>query len=581
MKMEDFILKKKFLKDNYIYMIIFLCMSIAFIIPYLRTGRLVTGADWLFHAARVEEIYRNLRHGELFTFIATSTFHHSGVGSFMFYPTFYFYPWVFLRFFLSPIESFYVWYCLVTFVAFLIAYFSMKTYSKNPLISFIFSLLYVCNTYRIFLGTNSTLGEFVGISFLPLVFLSFYFIFFKENKNWSSTILLGISMALLIYAHLLSAIITCEIFVGILLLALLFWKPINIFRKIKYAICSAIITVTLILPMLYLFKSDFIGKNITSAYFGISMSLLNSLPNIFTGSLSNGAIGGISGWSIGVVLISVVLVGWYYCRNKTELMYIYLLGVVILFISTSTFPWYLFKNSILGIIQLTYRYLSYSCLFLSIVGSYMFYSLINKLFANVSFNFIRKLAISFLICIGSIMLFFAAVTPNLNLARSGSSIFTQSSKQKIFPNVTVLNNYNYKKQFDYIVPFGETDYYPKKSLYNKNGIIKQETYINGQKSKTNIIKTEPNKVIYNFYLKHKSEINLPILAYAHTKVYLNDKPIHYKNSNRGTVFITKKNSKLGTNRIEVIYKPNIMFYICVLISALSWLVVILLLVCKS
>ena len=41
------------------------------IYPLAATGRIAAQVDWLFHAARVEQIYRNLSEGSLFTYIAT------------------------------------------------------------------------------------------------------------------------------------------------------------------------------------------------------------------------------------------------------------------------------------------------------------------------------------------------------------------------------------------------------------------------------------------------------------------------------------------------------------------------------
>lgn len=60
----------------------FLIITIIMIAPYIHSGKIVANADWLFHSSRVEQIIQNIHNGQLLTFIASSTFHHTGVGVF-------------------------------------------------------------------------------------------------------------------------------------------------------------------------------------------------------------------------------------------------------------------------------------------------------------------------------------------------------------------------------------------------------------------------------------------------------------------------------------------------------------------
>ena len=104
------------------------------IYPLVATGRIATQVDWLFHAARVEQIYRNLSEGSLFTYIATSTFQSTGVGSFLFYPVIFIYPWAWLRFITTPIVAYYIWVGAFMFMTFVISYFSMLSFSKGNIL---------------------------------------------------------------------------------------------------------------------------------------------------------------------------------------------------------------------------------------------------------------------------------------------------------------------------------------------------------------------------------------------------------------------------------------------------------------
>ena len=139
------VMERKKLVLNKDFVIVFLLVLIALmtVLPFLYYGKILAISDWSFHASRVEQIYRNLKDGHLFTFIATSTFNHSGVGSFLFYPILFLYPWAFLRFIFNPVSAFYMWYFVITAAALIIAFFSMKDFTKNRKVAFIFSILYV------------------------------------------------------------------------------------------------------------------------------------------------------------------------------------------------------------------------------------------------------------------------------------------------------------------------------------------------------------------------------------------------------------------------------------------------------
>lgn len=555
---------------DYFFTIGSLFLAIIMVFPYLYTGKIIANSDWLFHASRVEEIYRNLCQGHIFTYIATTTFHHSGSGSFLFYPTIFFYPWVFLRLFLNPIVSFYIWVMIINWFAFLISYFSMKDFSHSRRISILFSLLYVFNSYRIYLSFWP-FGEFVASSILPLVFLSFYRVFFDENKNLNgrskllNSSLLGISMSLLIYTHLVSVIITLEIFTGILTAYSLYGNFNRIVIKWKEMIISIFITTVLCLPIIYIFVGNYIGKGITSTYFGVKMDNVRPLSDILKDSIN-----AMSGWTIGFILIVVLALGWFYSLNKKEFMSIYLCGACLLIISSSIFPWWLLKNTFLGIIQMPYRYLSYSCLFLSIVGAFMLWKGITR-FSNSSYKQNLLIVVFLVITLG---LYLNSIEGSLKLDELSkpTNLIGQQTMTKL-PGFTILSTDNYSNQFNYLIPWGETDYYPKKAFRDEKeqSIIKQITYVN-KKVLPNIKASYlPNKVNYKVNLRHSSNIDLPIVAYNNTLVKINGHSVQYKESSRGTVMLTSKETQAGKQNISVEFNPGIFFYVSVTISFFSWI----------
>lgn len=163
---------------------LFIGLSILFTITFYINGRLGIDSDGSFHFSRVEEIYRNLKEGSFFTFIATHTFHNSGVGSFLFYPSVFIYPWATLRFIFDPLRAFYVWYGLVMFLTMAIAYYVMFKFSQRRIRAIIFAIFYAISAYHLYLGLkNYVIGEFIAYTFVPLVMYGFYEVVFGDAKS--------------------------------------------------------------------------------------------------------------------------------------------------------------------------------------------------------------------------------------------------------------------------------------------------------------------------------------------------------------------------------------------------------------
>lgn len=269
----------KNIKTNSIVLLIFLVITVCMIYPLVATGRIAAQVDWLFHAARVEQIYRNLSEGSLFTYIATSTFQSTGVGSFLFYPVIFIYPWAWLRFITTPIAAYYIWVGAFMFMTFVISYFSMLSFSKGKYLrSFIFALLYTLAPYRLYLGPASfVVGEYIASTFIPLAFLGFYHIVCGDKRKWYW---LTIGMTLLAYSHILSILLISEIFTILLLVA--FFKGDLDLKRAKYLLISAGVTVILVLPVIIPLVTDYFGKGITATYPGVGM--IQNLGEVFTTS---------------------------------------------------------------------------------------------------------------------------------------------------------------------------------------------------------------------------------------------------------------------------------------------------------
>ena len=353
--------KKNNLMINCSIVLLFLLIAMLMVSPLMTTGRIAAQVDWLFHASRVEQIYRNLKEGSLFTYIATSTFQGTGVGSFLFYPVVFIYPWALLRFVLAPVQAYYVWVAGVLFLTMLISYFSMLSFSKNAHVrSLLFALLYTLAPYHLYLGPASfVIGEFVATAFIPLVFLGFYQVIWGQRSKWY---LLSIGMTLLLYSHMLSVLLTSEILAGLLLWTLFKQKKLAWSRLVTLCV-SALVVLILGMPILIPLLTDYVGQGVTATYPGVGM--LQTLGEVVVASFSNLA----TSSSLGLVLLFVLLSGWKWIKKASYELPLYIAAVFLTLLSTSVFPWKYFNGTFLTVLQLPYRYLIYVVLFTAILAA--------------------------------------------------------------------------------------------------------------------------------------------------------------------------------------------------------------------
>ena len=567
-------LKKIQFKNNFLVVILFFVVAMMSVYPLYHTGY-ITGvaSDAAFHFSRVEQIFDNLKRGSLSTFIATDTFHHTGVGSFLFYPTIFLYPWAFLRFFLNPVAAFYSWYGLLVFVSLLISYFSMKSFSKNNLRSLMFAFLYTFAMYKLRLGMlYFVLGEFIASTFLPLAFLGFYHVFWGDSRKWPELV---IGITLVGYSHFLSLFLTVIIFSILLICKLAMVRRIEI-KRLFALLKSVGLTILTLGFIVWPFLTDYIGKNLKSPPRGAWY--VASISDLVNRSLTNNIF---TAYNVGFFLIVGVLIGWYFVKKDLKELYIYLVGLVLLLISTNFFPWEIVKNGILGTIQFPYRLHMFASLMLAVSVSFIIERLLEK---NKKTR--PLLIMSMLILFG--INYTAIIGVVTNTDRISFAEYLQPNK---IGTVRSLDSHklikvdknNYENIFQYGVTFGESDYYPQEAV-NKKGVpgylgrqgklLQNIMYINGKARKSTPI-VGANTLTYVTKVKGNRNLNLPVIAYTNTIVKLNGVQTKYTISQRGTVVVK---TQPGVNRVTVEYQPKAMLYILLVIAIASWIFLIYIIV---
>lgn len=555
---------------NSVFIMIFAVFSILIVFPIQSNHTISVLSDWSFHASRMEQIFRNLKGGNPFTYIASSTFGNIGTGSFLFYPTVFLYPWAFLHFIFSPITSFAVYICLLFFATFMISFFCMLSFSKgNQIFSLIFSVIYTIAPYHLYLGIgNYVLGEFIAYTFIPLIFLGLFNVLYGDKKKW---VLLSIGMTLMLYSHLASVFITCEIISLIFLITLFMNKSIAKSRFINI-IKSIVLTALLSSFVLVPFFTDYIGHDVTSVAKGIP--ILFGADTLFTQSLTNNAT---NKGGLGIMLVFTTMFGWMWTKNKMIEQISYYLGLFLTIIITSIIPWKVLQNTFLASMQFPYRYTSYAIFFLSVVlasGLSQLLKYFKIRWANVRLLKIIKITgilfMGLFLCIGS--------SADIILRNNGTTdnnylIKNKNSKIKSAYTATapiLLDNKNYNYQFNYTVLYGETDYLPQKAIAHVKGMLNHVAFINGRK-KVVQPSSSSNKLSYKLNLNKRSTVDLPVVAYNSTQVFVDGSNTSFADSKRGTVKVSIPN---GKHIVSVFYEPSKIYFVSLAIAIITWILLI-------
>jgi hypothetical protein len=344
-----------------VLLIFFVMVSIGSILPFAVS--MVWGADDLqFHLNRIASLSN--------VFSSPVNLEHYQYGNLVnaMYPWITIYPAYIIYAIVGNIKITYlVFIFFVNLITLYIAYYTFnKVYNKIEW-SVFFALTYTFATYRLLdLYIRAAIGEVLGISFLPLLFLGLWYIFATDIKKWY---VFSIAIALLAYSHVITfyfaiiacviAIIICFIFVDEKLrrffalfkagvLSLLFISPIII------SIGSEILqNKQLMLPVS--------GEN----YLGKDGAI--SLVSLLGHSIGNYIFSGYCLGTMLFILCILVIVRFKYLSKMQAILF--LSGIVCFLATSNLVPWTtLFRYKIVNLIQFPSRLLIIPTLLIAFVG---------------------------------------------------------------------------------------------------------------------------------------------------------------------------------------------------------------------
>ena len=476
-----------------------LLIMVAFSIIFIIVGggrRCLTlyNSDLAFHLNRIIGTENVLTHP-----INYAVFHQLGLGVNYFYPWLTILPIIWLvKLTHSLALGYMLFLILFNTISGVIVYYSMKPIYKDNLKSLTFSILYLFLFYRgLDLYRRADIGEFIAMTFMVVVFSALYQLIMGKKKAW---IPLSLGMVLIIYSHLLSAIIT--VIMGGLMLILTWnyeknWK-LTIGGLIKSIGATCLLSLGFLFPYFQQMKLGInppSSENLSKLALGVTNLFNNSLNNSWGDSLYTVP-------SLGIICLIFLMIGIVKAKTTKFEKTIYLLGIISVILSTKLFPWNLFQKHF-ALLQFPWRFLETASIFLLMYG----------VSATLSSKSFLK-SIGLIIC--SIMFFYFSANSIENTVKASD----QASRQ----NITS------------ILAYDTADYVPQKAVNHHS--INEHQFFNEKNEKMKLAHTETStRSVINLHSYKGSVINTPILYYKGEKAIIDGKELPIKESSRGTIEI--------------------------------------------
>lgn len=538
--------KKRWIK-LIVQIVFFIVLSIVFVYPFQKNGIIYFGDDMKYHVNRILELINNLKNGNIYPYIYTYTFDKIG------YPLGVFYPWITLLPFAlfsillkNTVNGIYAGFAFYTFLTLIFMYVCVRKMNKSKFQSNIAAILYTFCAYRtIDAFSRFALGEFLGMVFLPLCLYGMYAILFGNKKDWP---FLAFGMSFTLLSHVLSTFIFTLALLTIFLIFI--WFVENKIATIVSLLKSGMLAITSSAIFLFPFiEQELFQKFSPPSPMDIS-STANYMDQIVQSSLRNSVLRDSSGtvYGIGITLLAVIIIGIvFFEKFDLTSKIIYLLGIISFVITSTIFPWNLFKDTPVSLIQFPMRILMLTSVFLSYSGSDILESMMSSI-NSVTGKKLFKVSMILLIIIP----WFSSISQLKKDPQSNIDIYKGSLKEYRNGTAWYLDQYT-----------------PKKSMPFYKEIEHHLAIIDGKKEKIISIDSKPNELIYSsLKVKAGEKIDLPVSIYKNLHVYQTGKELSLINSKRNTVTFRANSNK----NVVVKYVPSIIDRLGILLTSMTWII---------
>jgi len=493
---------KHLAKEKKFFLLLIAFVTFFAVIPLLSIN--ICGHDTQFHLSRIESLAQEIKMSNYFPRIYSTDISGNGYAT----PLFYGDLLLLIPAFLYAFFGIDIYISLQLFMVFIVFAVSISMYlctykiTDSKYASFCSAILFTLSSYfctDIF--TRSAIGEAQAFIFLPITFLGFYTIIYKECENWY---LLPIGLAFMIHGHLLSSVMTVFVLSCFLIFSAktLIKNP----KKTIYLLLSILVflglSIDFILPLAeQLHSSNFFASSdyMMSDLYNEAMPIWNIFFDftIFTNYYRYTRFTP-NGISIAIILLIVYIFFYRKVKDKSMTQSL-IISILLLIMSTKLFPWKIF-NSLLGVIQLPWRLLTFSTFLISFsAGIY---------FCNIGKNKTSKILMA---CIIAASLFSYCI----NLVPS----FTQHNK---FTGSKITYDYKNDYNADYL-PISDNN--TKKTQPYRDELVNMSNVINCSNPEITTNFTRNNRILtVNFKNNtgNDTTIEVPILMYKGYTAKLND-----------------------------------------------------------
>ena len=501
-------------KIQIIDIIFMLFLSLAYVIPLFMSKGIYhsVNQDTYFHLSRI--IGLDNVWGSPVNF---NNFAHHGTMMNIFYPWLTLYPaFLFYKMMGNLVLGYNIYYFFITFLTMIISYFSMKKIKNNRYISLLFSIIYTFSAYRaIDIFHRASLGEAVALTFFPLILMGCYEIYIRDYKKWYW---LSIGMSLVVYTHLLSVAMVSVFIGGTLFLSFYFWdqKIARLISLLKATVLTFLLSAGFLFPFVEQTRAQELKVPLGKELSGMAPS--DMLTHILNNNYNN--------YTIGLFLF-IGLIGAFIFIKKLSAddLFIFFLGVFVLFCSTNLFPWKLFSHTPVKSLQFVWRLNGFSSLFIAYTMSIVIYYVFST--KNNSWKIM-------------VFMFLALI---LHLSGVSNSIHAnKESLTLIAPKdaIAIAENYNH------------TDYANKESIYHPD-MINNDQYLLGNQEINPITHFMSNKLTIELDNSNNKNtvLTTPIYRYKGQAASINGKLVQTKLSKFGTTELT---IPPGINKVVITYQ---------------------------
>ncbi|NTO45520.1 hypothetical protein HQ805_13215 [Enterococcus faecium] len=501
-------------KNQIIDIIFMLFLSFAYVIPLFMSMGIYhsVNQDTYFHLSRIiglDNVWSSP--------VNFNNFDHHGTMMNIFYPWLTLYPaFLFYKMMGNLVLSYNIYYFFITFLTMVVSYFSMKQIKNNRYISLLFSIIYTFSAYRaIDIFHRASLGEAVALTFLPLILMGCYEIYIRDYQKWYW---LSIGMTLVVYTHLLSVAMVSVFIGGTLFLSFYFWdqKIARLLSLLKATVLTFFLSAGFLIPFIQQSRAQELKVPLGKELSGMAPS--DMLTHILNNNYNN--------YTIGLFLFLGLIGAFIFIKKLTaDDLFIFFLGVFVLFCSTNLFPWQLFNHTPVKSLQFVWRLNGFSSLFIAYTMSiviYYIFSTKNNSWKIIVFTFL------------ALILHLSGVSNSIHANKDSLTLIAPEDA------VAIAENYNH------------TDYANKESIYHPD-MINNDQYLLGNQEINPTTHFMSNKLTIELDNSNNKNtvLTTPIYRYKGQVASINGKLVQTKLSKFGTTELT---IPPGINKVVITYQ---------------------------